>query len=582
MKIYIFVFYLMFFVAFVSKGHILIAGNLKGGDSGSVMPPEFGDIVFNEVMADPYPTVGLPNFEYIELMNVSGMPVNLKNWKLEMNGKQKVLSDQTINPGGFLIIAGTGGIPIFGTYGACIEVSGLTINNEGSKLKLLTSQNAVIDSFNYSPAMHRKGFGEGGYSLEKIDPYRTCGQETNWETSLATSGGTPGSINSVNRSNQDVTPPAIASVRIRNSSVLEITVSEIPCQASITGKVFSFTTGLPPPDSISFDRKLLKYSLYFPGNSIQNGVDYQVQINNLTDECGNVAPPSKQKFWRYIPAKGDLLISEILFNPFPGGADFVEVYNNSGRVIDLTELFLATRDDKMMLKQVYSSTTTSQLLLSEEYSVFTADKQATLEKYHSQCPACIFEMEKLPSYNDDEGWVVIFNVNTEVVDEFHYLESMQHPLISKREGISLERIDFMVPAGDISNWHSASETVGFATPGYKNSSKRELNEGAEIVSIEPRIFSPNDDGYHDQLQIKLSPGEAGWMANIRIYNQTGVEIRRLANNLMIGSADVIEWDGQTESHRKAGLGIYIVQVYLFNLDGRKRQIKLPCVITDKL
>ncbi|WP_316794918.1 lamin tail domain-containing protein [Pedobacter agri] len=38
---------------------------------------------------------------------------------------------------------------------------------------------------------------------------------------------------------------------------------------------------------------------------------------------------------------GDILISEILFNPRTGGADFVEIYNNSNHEIDLKELQLA-------------------------------------------------------------------------------------------------------------------------------------------------------------------------------------------------------------------------------------------------
>lgn len=69
-------------------------------------------------------------------------------------------------------------------------MTGLTLANDGVILKLYSATSALIDSSNYSPSMHRKGFSDGGYSLERIDPLRNCGAESNWETTISEIGGT--------------------------------------------------------------------------------------------------------------------------------------------------------------------------------------------------------------------------------------------------------------------------------------------------------------------------------------------------------------------------------------------------------
>jgi len=589
------------FTTYSGENHVGAAGSIRNfdpdqnslralSDSNSVKYEanitdaliHFGDLVFNEVMADPVPVVKLPNAEFIELKNVSGFPIDIKSWILDMNGRQKILPDQLIQADSFLILSGTGGSAVWGAYGANIEIPGLTLANAGFSLKLFSAARVLIDSLDYTPAMHRAGFKDGGYSLERIDPRRWCGPESNWETTISEAGGTPGSENSVFGNNPDAKPPDVLSIGVPNPDLLEVIVSERPDRTSLSGSVFSCVPALPLPDSVRFDYLLNKYSIYFPHGSMASGVYYELISKGLTDECGNIAPIDHHEFWFYLPKPGDLLISEVLFNPLPGGVDFVEIFNHSGFKIHLEDLFLATMDNANKIKSLYPLSTLADVLPDGGFAAFTSNSAILLTNYNSLCPDCIFGMAKFPTYNLDEGLVVLVNREMTIIDQFHYLEQMHDPLLNDVKGVSLERISFSKPAGDRQNWHSASATVGFATPGYRNSAAEIATGKRAVVTVKPRIFSPNGDGLNDRLLINLSPGEPGWTANIRIFNENGSEIRRLANNLSVGSQDSMEWDGTTENHQKAGLGIYIISVDLFNLKNGASHFKTACVLTDRL
>ena len=92
-------------------------------------------------------------------------------------------------------------------------------------------------------------------------------------------------------------------------------------------------------------------------------------------------------------------------------------------------------------------------------------------------------------------------------------------------GVSLERLGFDRLTHDKSNWHSAAEGVGFATPGYLNS-QYNPTKLEEEVSVEPEIFSPDNDGNDDVVNISYQFSTSGFVGTINVYDSNGRLVRK--------------------------------------------------------
>lgn len=279
---------------------------------------------------------------------------------------------------------------------------------------------------------------------------------------------------------------------------------------------------------------------------------------------------------------GDLLINEVLFNPVPDGEDYVEIYNYSEKQIPLNKLYLASRDKEYQLTQIYSLTSDKINFKPESYLALTKDTNGIFPWFTIECAECFLQMEKLPSFNNDEDVVVLLNNDLEIIDEFAYTEDLHLPVFHDREGVSLERISFETPTNDPENWHSASSFAGYGTPGYINS--QAVNEDAEKVAVtfEPESFSPNNDGYHDNYSIHFELDKPGYLCSIKIFDSAGRPVNTLAQNSLLGTTETISWDGIDESGQRLDLGVYIVWVELYDLKGNVKQFKDGVVLTDIL
>jgi hypothetical protein len=140
---------------------------------------------------------------------------------------------------------------------------------------------------------------------------------------------------------------------------------------------------------------------------------------------------------------------------------------------------------------------------------------------------------------------------------------------------------FDSPTNDPDNWFSAASTVGYATPAYRNSHFSEGLLSGE-VSLDPEVFSPDQDGYNDLLTIQYQFSDPGFLGNVHIFDAEGRLVRHLVNNELLSSEGFFTWDGTGDDELKVRIGIYIVWFEVFDLSGRVQHFRLKCVVGGRI
>jgi hypothetical protein len=154
-------------------------------------------------------------------------------------------------------------------------------------------------------------------------------------------------------------------------------------------------------------------------------------------------------------------------------------------------------------------------------------------------------------------------------------------LIDNTEGISLERIDYDAATQLPDNWHSAATSSGYGTPGFKNSQYGVNDRLKGTIQLSPEIVSPDNDGQDDFASINYDFAEAGYVANITIFDAQGRIVRYLQRNALCGFSGSFRWDGLGEKSQRLATGVYIVFSEIFNLRGKTKQFKNSIVLARR-
>src|SRR5690606_30000256 len=140
----------------------------------------------------------------------------------------------------------------------------------------------------------------------------------------------------------------------------------------------------------------------------------------------------------------------------------------------------------------------------------------------------VHQMDRLPPFNNDEGTVFIIDEKQRIIDSFSYFEDIHFELLNDFNGVSLERVNPHIGSEEAGNFQSAAESENFATPGYLNSQYFISIKTEGEISVDPELFSPDNDGYHDILYINYNFDSPNFVANVSVLDKRGRMVRSLA------------------------------------------------------
>ncbi|HZX74008.1 MAG TPA: lamin tail domain-containing protein, partial [Cyclobacteriaceae bacterium] len=490
-----------------------------------------------------------------------------------------VFPSKIILPNQYLIIVSSSVLSKFSAYNNVLGVPNFpTLNNSADVITFKSSENILIDSINYDLTWYRdQDKQQGGWTLELIDPNNPCGEKDNWTAAEDAKGGTPGKQNSVFASKPDLTGPNLEKVAVLQPNQLLLTFNE-KLERQATSGAFTLTPSVDILKASFTDQTLTKIQLDLAAQ-LQTQKLYLIKIGNVRDCNGNpiLAEFSEIKFAVPEPADSlDLVLNEILFNPKPGGFDFVEVYNTSPKYISIKNWqFSNIIDGKVTNRKVILDE--DLIIAPYSYLAFTEDL-VSLKTFNPSAIDKNIVQTTLPGMSDDEGSIALIKDTGHIIDYFLYSEKFHSELVKDPEGVSLERISFSSPTNDQQNWKSTNSTAGFATPGYVNSNARpESVVSGGVVHVEPQIFTPNS-GAQDFAKVNYKFDQSGLIANIKIFDQQGHFIKTLANNETLSYEGFFRWDGDRDDGTQARIGYYLVWFEIFDLSGSVKTFRERVVI----
>lgn len=292
----------------------------------SIILPPFPTILISEVLADP--SGDEDRNEWIELQNVSTMPLNLSGWTLDDSGSSRAFTITATSASGLLLSPGA-----FIAFRSAVTNLGLT--NAGETV-LLAFLGTTIASLTYPETAEDVSFG-----LHSFDP--TSGRTTHGPLCTTTEG---------RRNTRDPPQPLVVvqSGVLRNQGSVTVNLEAAVASGSLTGgrcswdysDGFTSSSCNPPTHTFTevgrFEVSLLVVNFCgMVGLTAQEIIVDPVAVNPTAGGGGAGGGADERRVGCTPSASGGARISEIL--PDPDGADeegeWIELENSTDQPLQL-------------------------------------------------------------------------------------------------------------------------------------------------------------------------------------------------------------------------------------------------------
>ncbi len=512
-----------------------------------VLSPNATAVTINEVLANE--PGGSTSLEWIEIYNSSDMPQSLSGMAIIVDGIRIALPDSLLPPDDYQIICRRliSGITTPGFETIWGDSTGFW-GDSPAEQALLTPIELPITLINSSGVVHLVDSNDDTLSMFQ---WVTSGRDgTSWERissdadsisqSADYSGSTPGFLNSLTFLPRDL---AIDSVKVSAASGRSVVSVDLISRSSALLQYSALFLYHLDGDTIAF-RALEEF---VPGERHTVELTYDATGEYLDLVVSLTADDRTRNNRIEFVGSGDgfpgFILNEMLPNPSDGQtSEWVELLNRSGLPLDLNGWSLGDPDRQVVLSE-------SQLLVEPGEYVVAAEDTTEFLRFNNRPLTLIQPL----------NWVMLKNsIDTVILTGLFEIEAdrvLYDSVFDRNVTISRDE-NSIWPGG----WGYSQLQGG--TPGEPNLTVREESNRVASIDVTPNPFSPDGDGFEDQIVISLDPlPNADY--TLKIYDRQGRVVRNFVQEGIAIQREVI-WDGRSDVGKRLPIGIYILY---FEQDG---------------
>ncbi|MBC7446844.1 MAG: lamin tail domain-containing protein, partial [Hymenobacteraceae bacterium] len=401
--------------------------------------PGLYDVLITEILADEAPVVNIST-EFVEIHNPTSRVLTLAGVTLRKQGSSTNAAvfpaAATLAPGEYAVVCGSTRAPAFAGLGVA-KIFPLTnfptLNNSGDTLVLRRANGQLLFSVAYADSWYRDAVkADGGWSLEMIDRAKPCSLAPNWAASRDGNGGSPGRVNSRDSTLASLPAPALGRVEVvavdGAPRALRLVFTEKLDSAAATSLGRYAISGGPALVTVGVRGPEFREVVLGLATALTPGQRVTLTVSGLVG-CGGASQSlTADVLVPEAPRRGVVVINEILFNPRPGGYDFVEVLNRSTRQLDLRGYLLAnTRGDSLYQIRPLPGFE----LPPGALAVLTTEPDSVARQYPASADRARFvRVASMPTFSDDAGTVVLLAPDSTGIDSLRYDARQHTPLLT--------------------------------------------------------------------------------------------------------------------------------------------------------
>lgn len=514
-----------------------------------------GQIRISEWMSDPSPSYGLPEVEWLELVNLSDQPVDLNNISIADPSTKVRLPAYLLNSDSVVIICHLNACSFFLNKN-CIEVNALpSLNNSSDSIFVWANDTLLIDFIQYDLSSMPTDFrSDGGYSMIRKEYPEECVFSQTIDFFEDNIGGSPGTISSLPKTTAFTIQTTVLSASEVNIQMnAKVSILGTSFYASM-GIMHAISNGYAYGTSYTFDLN----------QALETGNAYSFLLDSI-HTCRNQVKRINTEIQIIYPKpieRNDVFVNEVLYNPNSGGVDFIELYNPTSKFIQLQNGHFYNQ----------ANTTLQHVFLSENkiiepfgFVVLTSDTAILKNQYSNTASENAFQLIHFLSLPDTGGQLIWLNQNGDTLDHVCYGDAYQNPLHRNSEGYSLEKIYSSAPNFYAANWTTSAV---YATPGYVNSQQMYTGTQHKPFYCNPCHVTTNLNGVNDFAVLHLGEAVQGCFGSIGIYRLSGEKVIDLIVNQSLGNTNTFQWNGQQQGGALLEDGIYVAVAEWWSSDGK--------------